>query len=436
MTLTPRPGIAERLSRMIQVQTVDPITTALDEFEQLLAELFPLVHKHCELERVPQGLLFQWRGKTSDDPAVLMAHSDVVPADERDGWSHPPFAGTIADGWVVGRGALDDKGPMLVVLEAVENLLAANFTPRRDVYLSFGGNEETTGEAGRLLSDLLHDRGVTPWIVIDEGGAVVDDPLPFVPGKHAMIGLAEKGLATIRLSAQTTGGHASTPERLTAVSRVARAVNRLIPAMFPARAPEAVTRMLESLSNTATPATAPLLRRAAKHPKLAARLLTLAGGETAAMVRTTIAATMIEGGSAHNVLPGHASATINLRIAIGETVREVVQRVRMQVRDPLVTVELVMGNDPSPESSADSDQFALITRALRASHPDASPVPYLVMAATDARHFHRYSPEVFRFAPLQMSVEQRASIHGVDERVEISELERGEVFFRTLIQNL
>ncbi|MFT4221175.1 MAG: M20/M25/M40 family metallo-hydrolase, partial [Microbacterium sp.] len=229
-TVAPRPGMAERLSRMVQLPTVSAELEQrgmepFDRFTALLAELYPLVHDRLELERhTDLGLLFRWRGRreAADGPLVLMAHYDVVPVDETDAWSHPPFDGHIADGWVHGRGTLDDKGPLLVVLEAVENLLAAGFTPARDVYVSLGGNEEVFGAAAREIAGSLRDRGIVPWLVLDEGGAVVDAPLPFVEGQAAMVGVAEKGIVTLRLSARGEGGHAAAPPRVTAVRRVAR----------------------------------------------------------------------------------------------------------------------------------------------------------------------------------------------------------------------
>lgn len=438
-----RPGVAERLSRMIQVPTVSAeIETRgiapFDTFITLLAELYPHVHQHLILERVGDlGLLFHWRGLDSTAaPAVLMAHFDVVPVDESDAWTHPPFAGVIEDGWVHGRGALDDKGPLLVTIEAVENLIAAGFTPARDVYLSFGGNEETFGTAAQQIAALFQKRGITPWIVLDEGGAVVAAPLPGVHGTAAMIGIGEKGITTLRLTARGDGGHASAPPPLTAVGRIARAVDRLSPSTFSPRVPTGVSRMLE-LFGAQTPGLIGCgYRFLAAVPPVTARVLAAVGGEPAAMVRTTVAATMSSGGTAENVLPSQASATLNLRIALGETVASTVKRVRRRVRDPLVHIDVVAGDDPSPESRTDSAQFALITSAVAASHPDAVTVPYVMMAATDARHFHRFTPAVYRFAPLAMSAAQRASIHGVDERVEVRELERGERFHRALLQQL
>lgn len=441
---TVREGIAERLSRMIQLPTVSAELEQrghqpFDDFVTLLAELYPLTHATLSLERHTEfGLLFHWRssGEASGGPLVLMAHYDVVPVDETDGWAYPPFEGRIADGSVYGRGALDDKGPLIVVLEAVENLLADGFTPARDVYLSFGGNEETYGAAAQAIAGSLRQRGIVPWMVIDEGGAVVEAPLRFVPGRAAMIGVGEKGVLTLTLTARGEGGHASAPPATTAVRRIARALDRLDARTFRPRTPAGISRMLGQLA-AQTPGTARhLLRFLSAAPPVTARVFAALGGEPAALVRTTIAATMQSGGTAANVLPSQATATLNLRIALGETVAGSVRRVRRRIRDPLVTVEVIEASEPSPESATDNAQFALLADALAVSHPGVAAVPYVMMAATDSRHFHRFSPAVYRFAPLEMSNAQRASIHGVDESVEIAALERGERFHRALLQQL
>lgn len=440
---TVRAGIAERLSRMIQLPTV---SAELEQrghepfaaFEALIAEQYPLVHEHLTLEKhTDYGLLFHWKGSSrASDPLVLMAHYDVVPVDETDPWTYPPFEGRIADGRVYGRGALDDKGPLIVTIEAVENLLADGFVPARDVYLSFGGNEETFGGAALAISDAFRERGITPWLVVDEGGAVVDSPLPFVPGGAAMIGVGEKGIVTLRLSTRGDGGHASTPPTLTAVRRIARAVNRLDPSMFPARAPKAIQRMLATFASRTPGAPGAALKALSRMSLITAQLFARLGGESAALVRTTVAPTMQSGGTAANVIPSQASATINLRLALGETVDGTVLRVRDRIRDPLVGIEVVEGSGPSPESPAEGEQWRVLERALETAYPGIPAVPYVMMAATDSRHFHRFTPAVYRFAPLEMSNAQRAAIHGVDEYVEISSLEKGERFHRALLELL
>lgn len=437
-----RPGAAERLSRMLRLPTVSAEIAERGSgpfvaFELLLEELYPLVHASLAREHITDiGLLYHWRGSGDADPVVLMAHFDVVPVDESDSWTYPPFEGRIADGYVHGRGALDDKGPLLVILEAVENLLAAGFTPPRDVYLSFGGDEEVFGTAAQTIAATFRTRGITPWIVVDEGGAVVDSPFAFVSTTAAVIGVGEKGAMTVQLTARGDAGHSSAPPRLTAVGRVARALTKLTPRTFTPRTPRALSQMLRAFAPRAAGASRVLLRVLAAAPWLTARVFAALGGEPAAIVRTTLAPTMLSGGTAANVLPSEARAVINLRVAVGESTDSVLRRLRTRIADPAITLSVVDASPPSAESSTDNAQFALLRTAVAASHPHALAVPYVMMAATDSRHFHTFTPAVYRFAPLAMSADLRASIHGVNERVAIDELARGEIFHRTLLTSL
>ena len=241
-----RPGIEHRLSRMVQQPTVDGRGDAsFAKFVATIVEDFPLVHARLAREVIPDGgLLYRWSGTSSERVVVLMAHYDVVPADDPQHWTHDPFSGAVTEGMVHGRGTLDDKGPMIVVLEAVENLLADGYRPPQDVYLSFGANEETFGRGAQAAAALLNDRGIIPWLVIDEGGAVVDAPLSFAPVQSAMIGVSEKGVITVELSVRSDGGHASAPASVTSAGRLARAITRLEQKQFPARMSKPVREML------------------------------------------------------------------------------------------------------------------------------------------------------------------------------------------------
>ncbi|GGO67396.1 peptidase M20 [Microbacterium nanhaiense] len=429
--------LAEHLSRMIQIPTVaDRDDATFEAFVALIEDLYPNVHAALERERITdRGLLFRWRGARDKDPLVLMAHYDVVPADSSE-WGEDPFSGRIENGVVHGRGALDDKGPLLVILEAVESLLTDGFSPARDVYLSFGGNEESFGAGAAAIVETLRSRSIRPWLVLDEGGAVVDSPLPYTAGSAAMIGTGEKGQVTLKLTATSEPGHASAPRGISAIDRLARATARLTPATFRPRTPEAIVRMLHALADRAT-GPARIVYRLLSHSRfLAGRLFAALGGEPAALVRTTIAATLQTGGSAPNVLPASASVTFNLRIIPGESVDSVTRRVRRRIGDSRIAVSSLEGADPTPLSPVDAPQFELIAEAVGSAYPDAVPTPYLMMQASDARYFHAISDHVYRFAPLTMTSEQRASIHGIGEHVSIDSLERGRAFHAALIRSL
>ncbi|WP_271984609.1 M20/M25/M40 family metallo-hydrolase [Pseudoclavibacter terrae] len=444
-------GIAERLSRMVRVETVstgvpERDSAPLQAFLALIEELYPLVHQRLEREPVTdRGVLYHWPTTADDDqlggatpggPVVLMAHFDVVPAFESEGWTHPPFDGAVADGSVWGRGTLDDKGALCVILEAVESLLGEGFAPARDVYLWFGGDEETGSEAATAAAALFRERGLTPWLVLDEGGAVVDAPLPFIDVPAAMIGVGEKGSVNVVLEASGDAGHASAPSGLTPTARIARAVTRVERSPFPARLTPAAREMFATFIPHARGRGRVILESFTRAPLLAAQSLARLGGDAAALVRTTLATTRLNGGTADNVLPASASATLNCRIAPGESVASTLRHVRRAVRDRQVRIRCTDPNEPTALAPTDNRQFGLLRDAARLAYPEAVAAPYITLAATDAKHFQRFAPATYRFAPLAMDARQRASIHGVDERVSIASLRAGKLFHEALLRSL
>jgi carboxypeptidase PM20D1 len=430
-----RPGAAERLSRMLHIATVEAHGDApFEEFVALLAELYPRVHAELTLEKpTDRSLLFSWAGEGHDRPLVIMAHYDVVPVNDDEPWQHPAFSGEIVGDEVWGRGALDDKGALLVALEAVENLLSAGFTPTNDIYIALGGNEESYGSGALATATLFADRGIVPWLVLDEGGAVVDAPLSFVPVRAAMVGVAEKGVVTIDLSVLGTGGHASAPPNDIATTVLARAISRIQRSPFRSRMPRAFRQMLAGFAPHVAPQYRVLLWLLRSAPWLSAPLLASRGGETAALMRTSVAVTMLSAGTAANVLPSSARATLNVRVSPHDSVAHVVARLTKVINDPRVVLTVPEANEPTRVTDDRGDQFAAVRAAIDASYPGVVTAPYIMMAATDSRHFASFAEATLRFAPLAMTRAQRDSIHGVDEHVTIDSLDRGTAFYHHLI---
>ena len=433
---------AERLSALVQIPTVSATidttgTGPFDTMTKALKRLYPYTHRTLTVERITDlGWLYRWPGTDpalATAPIVLMAHVDVVPVDLSDPWTYPPFEGKIADGRVWGRGTVDDKGALVCLFEAVESLVKSGFVPTRDVYLSIGGNEETMGEAAAAIAAAFKERGLTPYFVLDEGGAVVDAPLPFVKARAAMVGVAEKGVMTVRLATQAEPGHASAPGTYTAVSRLGRAVAKLTPSTFPAHLAKTTVDMLASFVPLTSGAAQTGLKALVAAPAMTAQVFARMGGQAAALAHTTVAPTMIEGGTAANVLPSHASAIVNVRIAIGETMASALARIEHRIADPLVTVTMVEGYDPSPQSPTDNAPFAAIRDAVTAAFGVVT-APYITTGATDSRHFHAFTEAVYRFAPLVMTAVQLGAMHGVDEWVDIDSLVRGQQFYEQLVR--
>jgi carboxypeptidase PM20D1 len=406
-----------------------------------LERTYPALHAELERETVNGlSLLYTWRGRRDDLPPVLLAaHMDVVPVEGGDaGWTHPAFAGRVADGYVWGRGTLDDKGSLFCILEAVEILVARGFQPERTILLAFGHDEEVGGYRGALaIATLLAERGVRLESALDEGGAIVVDPIPNVPWVVGLIGIAEKGSTTVELVVETEGGHSSTPPRWTAVGLLSQAVVELEENPMPGGLGGATRSMLEYAG-----AEAPFLFR------VVLANLWLFGGALEwgfasqppldAMLRTTTAPTVIEGGVKENVLPRRARAAVNFRILPGNTVESVLEHVRRTVKDERVQVQLSTRptpRNPSPVSPVDTAAFAALQGTIREIFSEAVVVPYLVLGGTDARHYVELTDAIDRFAPFVYDEDARTRIHGLDERISIQSLGDAVRFYVRLLEN-
>jgi len=411
------------------------------EFDALLVTLrehFPLLHERLELTRIAShGLLFRWQGASSAKPVVLMAHLDVVPIDESAPWQHPPFSAEIHAGHIWGRGTLDDKGCVVAICEAVETLLEADHTPAQDVWLSFGCDEEVSGGAAQLAVAELQRRGVRPWFVLDEGGAVAHQAFPGVEPPVAVIGVTEKGTTDVELRVEGRGGHASTPAKKGPTWRIARAILRLERSPMPASLPAPTQELMRRLAPHAPAALKPLMANADRLAPVLTRALLAAGPESAAMTRTTVAATTLSGSPGHNVIASSARAGLNIRVMIGDTVAGVVEHLRKAIKDDQVQLEVLDANEPSPVSPyTDDEAFTLLTETIEEEFADAVVSPYVMMAATDSRFFTAICERVYRFAPFRMTKAQREAIHSYDEHIGVEDFLSGTRWYQRLIERL
>lgn len=442
--MTPRVvGALQALVRIPTVSHRDPARTDTAAFDRLLEELrrqFPLLHERLELTRIEShGLLFRWSGVSSELPIVLMAHLDVVPVDTDAPWQHDAFGGEIhesPEGTAIwGRGTLDDKGCVAAICDAVETLLEAGHTPSQDVWLSFGCDEEVSGTAAIAAVEHLREQSVTPWLVLDEGGAIAGGAFPGVKAPLGVIGVTEKGTTSIELVAEGRGGHASTPARNGPTARIARAILRLEKSPFPASTPAPTLELLRRLGPALPLPLRPLLANSERLAPALTRVLLAAGPEAAAMTRTTVAVTTLSGSPALNVIASTAKAGLNIRVMVGDTVAGVVEHIRSAIKDDSIRVDVLEHGEPSPVSPMD-DAFELVESCIGEVFADAIATPYVMMAATDSRHFTAISEHVYRFAPFRMSKAQRESIHSYDERIVVDDLVDGARWYQLLIERL
>ncbi|MCP4328056.1 MAG: M20 family peptidase [Alphaproteobacteria bacterium] len=439
-------GAATRLGEAIRIKTIsadleEPNGTApFRQFADFLTEKYSDFGGALTRETVNEfSFLYTWKGEDSSaKPLLLIAHLDVVPIDEktRDDWHHPPFSGLVADGMIWGRGSLDDKLSVLGILEGVDILVKQGFRPNRTIYIAFGHDEELSGAKGaQTIAEMLRSRGVHPEYVLDEGLVITDGIVPGVKPPVALIGTAEKGYLSLRLTAMGTGGHSSMPPPETAIGRLARAIVRLQKRPMPAEIRPPTSQMLAALAPEMS------------FPQdIAVTNLWLFEGmvvsefesspTTNAAIRTTAAATKIAGGIKDNVLPQSANVIVNFRILPGDDIDDIVGHVRKVIDDPEITIDVEgEANEASPVSSIDADSYRAIELTTLEVFPDVLVAPGLVIAATDSRHYVAIADNVYRFLPVKLDNERLSGIHGVNERLGVAAY--GDVirFYVRLIEN-
>jgi carboxypeptidase PM20D1 len=436
----------ERFRALLRIPTISRLEIErvdwpqFDRFVTLLAELYPGLHGSLTREIVAEhSLLYRWKGVSADTPTILLAHYDVVAAtDER--WDHPPFGAELTgegDAMLLwGRGALDNKGALVSILEAVERCLADGVIPANDVYLSFGHNEETTGSGSQAIAALLESRGIRPALLVDEGGAVVEGIFPGVAGQIAVVGVSEKGITSIELSVEQDGGHASTPPRFGATTRLARAIVRLDASPFRARFSATNLEMIRTLGARARQPYRWLFTRHWLTRGILLALFSRRSDETRAMVRTTAVVTRLAASDADNALAETASATVNMRVAVGSSVAASVEHIRRAIRDDLVKVTALNPSEPSPISPTTGPQWDAVRCAILTVYPDVIITPYIQLGASDSRHFSRICDAIYRFTPFEMSLAERGTLHAVNERISVATWLRGIDFYVALLRSV
>ncbi|KAF0174254.1 MAG: M20 family peptidase [Hyphomonadaceae bacterium] len=427
---------AERLGEAIRFQTisVQPGETwnaaPFSAQRAWLERAYPAFHAVTSREIINnESMFFTWAGSdTTLAPILILAHLDVVPVESwsKDDWTNGPFSGAVKDGYVWGRGSIDDKGSLIAILEAANALAVSGFKPKRTILFAFGHDEEVSGAQGaQSIAKLLQERGLKAWFAIDEGQAIIAAH-PMTGGPVSLIGIAEKGYATLRITATARAGHSSTPDKDTAVTLLSEAILRVhrMPIEMRLEGGPALG-MIRALA----PQLPVALRAAAANEWLFSPLINQRLGAdplAAAMLRTTVAPTMVEGGPKDNILPGRATARINFRLHPRDSAASILARAQEAVKGiPGIAVEWDQPpHDASPVSSSTSDSFALVAAMARAVAPDAPVAPSLVMAGTDSRYYSGVAQDVYRFAPALFTVEDIGGVHGKNERLSVDNLSR------------
>ena len=430
------------LQELVRCKTVSYYDRSLEddaEFEKLiglLPDLYPEVFRTCTLTRLPdRGLLFYWKGEAHGEPSVLMAHYDVVPVDEEN-WTKPPFDAVIdEDGILWGRGALDTKITFNGVLSAANHLIAGGFTPKQDVYFAFSGGEEVNGPGAVRIVDWFKEHGITPALVVDEGGAVVKDIFPGVSRPCGLIGIAEKGMMNLQFKVASAGGHASAPQPHTPVGILSRACCRAESRPFPMHITKPVAEMFDTLGRRSTFLYRVIFANLWCFSGVLDRLCKKSGGELNALVRTTVAFTQASGSQAPNVIPPAATLVANLRLNPQDSVDGAAAYLKHTVRDE--TVQLTVGEgamNPSPISETNCPAWDKVASAVAGTWRGCIVSPYLMVQCSDSRHYGEISNHVYRFSAADMTDDERHGIHGNDEHIRVEAVRRAVEFYIRLMR--
>jgi len=429
MVSASQPAVVQHLSKAIQYPTVSfqdnaqidyPVFT---QFHDFLRSSYPIVFSQLQVETIAEhSLLLTWAGTNETlNPVLFDSHFDVVPIEsgtEQD-WQKPPFSGAIADGYIWGRGALDDKASVIATLDAMELLLQQGFTPARPLLFSFAHDEEIGGRQGAAnIAAHIKKSGIELEYMVAEGGLVIQNN-PMLPGKTmAMIALAEKTYVTLTLSASGDGGHSSTPPLDNAIVRLSKAVTALHENPFEPELVSPVTDMLEALA----PHVGGVQGLLFKNQWLSTPILKSVMADdrtTNALVRTTTAVTMFDAGVKENVISQNAQAKINFRLLPDFTPEQLLQQVEAIIDDPMISIEADKWKQGPPVSDINGEGYKRLSTAIETVMPNIVVVPGMLMASTDSPHYSNLAKQIYRFHPFTVEMEETGSVHGSNERIAV-----------------
>ena len=436
----PQDAAVDALQKLVQCKTVsynDPTLEDEAEFQKLidlLPTLYPHVFSACSFSQLPdRALLLCWPGKSHDAPSVMMAHYDVVPVNEAS-WEKPPFAGIIEDGCLWGRGTLDTKVTLNGALSAADALISQDFQPQQDVYFAFSGGEEINGKGAANIVDWFLEKGITPALVVDEGGAVVENVFPGVKAPCGMIGIAEKGMMNVRYTVRSGGGHASAPLPKTPITTLADACRKIVKHPFKMHLTKPAAEMFDTLGRHSSFALKLVFANLWLFRPVLDLICKKSGGEMNALVRTTTAFTQMQGSNGRNVLPTEAWLISNMRLNPADTVQSATAHLQKTVGDDSVEITVLESFQPSPISETACPAWDKVAQAVSHTWPGCIVTPYLMVQCSDSRHYGKLSNHVYRFSAMAMTAQERKSIHGNNEKIRLESIGRAVEFYIRLLR--
>lgn len=434
--------VVKKLGTLIKIPTIshpDEADMDMAQFDLLVEtveKMFPLVFSKCEYVHTPERAIFlKLKGKSSEKPTVLMAHYDVVPVTED--WKHDPFLGEVVDGSIYGRGSVDTKSTMTCALTALELALKKGYEPKNDLYLCFGSNEEVFGDSQvKIIERYFEAKGIRPNLVFDEGGAILSGAFPGVKEDTAFLGMAEKAMVNIKLTLESNGGHSSTPRKNGPAVRLARAIVKLEENPMKPNMSATVEELLNILGRHMPFYYKIIFANMWLFKGLVKKLFVILSADTRALLTSTFAFTMLNGGNQTNIIPNKVEANINVRISPFDNVDSIIAHIKKVIKDDDIVVTAVDETPAFPECSFKTEGYELVKETVIETYPGTVVAPFLNVGGSDGKHWCRVCDCVIRFSPFKISNEERAGIHGLDEHLKVETLEKCLEFYERLIEKL
>lgn len=437
---------AQHLSQAITFKTISYSKQSNIEYEEFknflnfLQATYPHIHKKCEFLYINKySPVFIWHSPSPvDKPLLLLGHYDVVPVEKESekNWLFPPFSGALEQGYIWGRGALDNKNQVIAIMEAVDFLIKNNYQPKRDIYIAFGFDEEIGGYNGaQKIAEFFEQNQLSFDFIIDEGGCITRGVFNNIPYPVALVGIGEKSVCNLKITTTDTGGHSSMPSYPSAIGKLAKIVQKLENKPMPLRITWPVAEMLKQLGNHDRGLKKFILKNINIFFPIFKNKLAK-DSMLNAMLRTTFAFTMCKGSDAPNVIPQEASAVVNVRILPGDTIEEVIEHIKKVNTGIDFSMEKLMGENPAPLSSCKSQAFEALKKTILKTFPSALIMPYLMVGATDARHYRTLSSNIYRFSAMLLAKDEIDTIHAANEKISLTNLQKLMDFYINLIEIL
>ncbi len=434
-------NIVFKLGELLKIDTIsheDVSLTDFSKFQQYIdktKELYPLVFKECEFTQTKEyAIKLKLKGKSSDKPTVLMAHYDVVPV--TDGWDYNPFLGEVVDGYLYGRGAIDTKCSMACALSALEIALKDGYVPENDLYLCFGANEEIYGDSQIKIVEELKSQGVKPALVFDEGGGILQNAFPGVKNDVAFLGVVEKGMVNVKLTIDGNGGHSSTPRKNGPIIKMSKALTKLEKNPMKPQYTRTIKELIRVMGSNNLFVLKIFFANMWLFKGLVKKLFVKLGADTRALLTSTFAFTIVNGGNQTNVIPNHVEANINVRIAPFDTADDVINHIKKVLNDDSIKIAASDINKMYGECDFNQKGYEIIKDVTIETYPNTVVAPFIMLGGTDARHYNEISDCVIRFTPVKLTNEDRKGVHGLNEKIKVESLEKCLEFYQRLLSKI